>query len=139
MDTKNGIFILTVDEWSLSSNTVDPNDSSNFSELNLFLNNDFVNLKPNIPYLLNYFDKKNFDIILGRKSYFFLHDDGWLEINIEMDSALVNERIERNINYYTKNYLPKWKYSDTRYKYLSKTITFLKKYGTVFFIPVTCS
>ena len=35
--TKNGIFIVTVDPWSISSKSKDPNDSSKFRENNLAL------------------------------------------------------------------------------------------------------
>lgn len=133
-ETKDGIFILTVDVWSLSSNTENPNDSSSFSELDLFLNNNFVNMNPNIPYLINYFDKKFINIFWSKKSSLYLHENGWLEVDISIDSIMIHKRIERNVDFYTKNYLPKWKYSDVRYKYLSKTIAFLKQFGTVFLV-----
>lgn len=136
---KDGIFILTVDAWSLSSNSDDPNDSLTFSENNSILNTPLFSKKPNFFYLLKKYDKKFIELFINRNNSLFLHDDGWLEVSIEMDKTKIINRIERNADHYTKNYLPYWHFSETRLEYLSKAISYLKKFGKVYVVtlPVT--
>ncbi|WP_262733115.1 hypothetical protein [Gaetbulibacter sp. NE] len=132
---KNGIFILTVDPYSISSWTKDPNDSSSFRELNLCLaNTPYVNIEPNFFYLLRNYNDKHLNLILKKDSIQFLHDDGWLEISINMDSVNVNKRIASKIKTYKEDYLPKTNFSNTRLNYLENTVSFLKQHGQVFIV-----
>lgn len=132
--TKNGIFIITYDAWSLGSKTENPNDSANFRELKGCLTNSFVSLNPNIPYMIKFFDKKKIDIFREAQRHTFLHMDGWLEVTLDLDSLFIERAIANNIKHYNKIYTPFWKYSSLRFKYFSRTIKFLKNYGKVFLV-----
>ena len=68
-----------------------------------------------------------------------LHNNGWLEITVDMDSIDVAERIENKIiTYRTKN-LPVYNFSEYRFKYLDKTVSYLKNYGKVYFVRLPVS
>ena len=132
---KQGVFVITVDPWSLSSFTNSPEDSLSFRELNLALGNTkIVDVKPNPFYLLNNRSDRFYELIIDKQSNSFLHADGWLEVNMVYDSIKEVENIDKKVANYKKNMLPKAKYSQTRYNYLIKTINFLKPYGDVYLV-----
>lgn len=133
---KNGIFIITIDPWSISSWCKDPNDLNQFRENELCLNNTrYVNLYPNLEYLYKNLNGKYIDIILPPSKNMFLHNNGWLEVSgIPMDSASVNQRILDKIATYRTEYLPKTKFSQVRLDYLLQTVKYLKNYGKVFLV-----
>jgi hypothetical protein len=130
-----------VDPWMVSSVSEDPDNPDQFRENGLFLDNiRFVNLKPNYFYLpretnasylrmwVNFFSR-----VVGRKinNTVLLHDDGWLEIDIPMDSASVRRRTVSKFDDYRNNTLPNYHKSDFRLESLKELITFLKDYGYV--------
>ena len=129
----NSIFILTVDVWSISSASKNPNDSFQFREIKSFLK-DIPNVTktPNYKYIINYFDNKYYNIIL-KKSSFFLHNDGWLEVFINEEKTNIERRTSFTLENYN-NKAAKYKLSSARLEYLSKTINFLKKYGKVYIV-----
>jgi hypothetical protein len=134
-DSKEGIFIVAVDPWSISCLGENPEDSTKFEELGLALSGTyFVNMKPNIPYLFKYYDKGFWNLFVKPDSSLFLHDDGWFEVSVPMDSVTLEKRIEDKILDYRKNYLPAYKFSTIRYNYTIKTIEYLKKHGTVYLV-----
>jgi len=137
---KDGIFIVTVDPWSISNNGVNPNDTTNFTENNLVLaNTNFVNMNPNFEYLLKNLSGEYYKILMPKKVAMFLHDDGWLEVNVSMDSAAVSKRIKAKMEDYRKNTLPSSKLSSVRLSYLKQTVEFLKLHGKVYIarLPVS--
>lgn len=133
---KGGIFILTVDPWSISSWTKSPNDVENFRENKLCLSNTkIVNLNPNFIYLYQNFKGEYKNILLKPMKNMFLHDDGWLEIkNIDMDSTAVSLRIKEKESTYRETYLPQTLYSQLRNDYLLKTVNYFKEYGEVYIV-----
>ncbi|SHJ10032.1 hypothetical protein [Flavobacterium terrae] len=134
-NTKNGLFILTVDPWSISSNTKNPNDSKNFTENDLCLAyTSSVNINPNLEYIFEKFSGKYYKLFSQTDKSMFLHDDGWLEVTAEMDSLSVTKRKNEKINTYKKENLPNFKLSEFRLKYLKKTIQFLKLHGDVYLL-----
>lgn len=134
-NSTDGVFIVTVDPWSISSFSSTPEDASSFRERKLFLaKTPLVNIKPNILYLLNSFNEKYYKLISDKKSKMFLHNDGWLEVNINLDSIDLEEEIENKSKMYREEYLPTAKFSKIRYQYLMKTIDILKKHGKVYLV-----
>lgn len=134
---KPGIFIVTVDPWSISSRTVLPNDTINFRERNGILQaTKVVNMKPNLVYLLKSLSGRYQDILTAKyRSSSFLHEDGWLEITQPIDStSLTNDRIIEKIDRYRIQNLPRYKFSSTRFIFLRKTIEYLNKYGDVYLV-----
>jgi hypothetical protein len=134
-NTRNGIFIVTVDPWSISSVADNPNDSSMFRENNLFLaKTKVVNINPNPFYLLNDPDDKYKTLFPKRYSKMYLHNDGWLEVTINMDSLAIEERLEKKIHLYKTNNLLINKLSRLRLNYLIKTINYLNHHGKVYLV-----
>lgn len=132
---RNGIFIVTVDPWSISDANDDPNDETQFDENKSFLNNlTSVSSKPNVPYLIRYY-KNNFAKIFDRDTVAFLHDDGWLEINTRMSAPIIEQRIQNKaVSLQEKK--TRYQLSKTRLSYLYETITYLKERGDVFVITL---
>jgi hypothetical protein len=134
-NTTNGIFIITVDPWSISSKTKDPNDSINFGENKLCLANTYlVNMNPNFEYLIRNFAGKYYTLIQKKRGSLFLNNDGWLEVNIGMDSSSVAKRIDAKVYDYKTNNLPFYNFSSLRLEYLYKTIQLLQQHGDVYLV-----
>lgn len=138
---REGVFIVTVDPWSVSSNT-DPLDSSLFFENDLALaKTKLVNLSPNIQYLLTCYDEPYINLFRKKKpTGLLLHNDGWLEVTTTMDSVSVLKRLQEKLKEYKENHLRVYKFSEIRWKYLIKTLELLKKHGSVYLVrlPVHC-
>src|SRR5690606_29851505 len=97
----DGIFVVTVDPWSISNNGENPNDPSVFIENDLFLADlDSVNKKPNFEYLYKHLKGKYYTAIFSVDRYLFLHDDGWLEVDVPMDSSSVRQRLNSKLDEY---------------------------------------
>ena len=142
-DTQDGLFILSVDPWSVSSLTADPNDVSDYREAGRFLDDlKMVSMKPNIFYLINDYEGSYFRILIDkvqeiagtRPKPIYVHRNGWLEINIPMDSLSVSKRTLNKFEVYRKQNLPRYKISSLRIKYLQKTIAYLKEHGKVYLV-----
>ncbi|MFN8273472.1 MAG: hypothetical protein U0X58_01180 [Flavobacteriaceae bacterium] len=136
--TQNGIFILTVDCWSVSTRESLPDDAENFIENNTCVGQmNVVNQNPNFKYLWNHFSGHYYKI-LAHSSESFLHDDGWLEVSLDMDASSVNRRTKSTLLEY-EHYLSKYQFSNLRFQYLVKTIDFLKQYGEVYLVRLPIS
>jgi len=133
--TKDGIFILAVDPWSLSSTGDGIDNIAKFRETKLCLaNTKSVDTNPNIEYLLNNIENRS-DIFLKKfRDYSFLHSDGWLEINVNMDLKNVEQRTNKSIISYKDFFLGTFKNSQIRLGYLTTTICYLQQYGKVFLV-----
>lgn len=132
---KSGVFIVTVDPWSISSRSVNPNDYKKFDELKLCLGNTVtVNMNPNVEYLFKNFDGQYLTLLSKINTGMFLHDDGWLELSVKMDSISTKERLIEKVEDYTNNHLQTYQFSSYRTDYLLKTVSFLKKHGQVFLV-----
>lgn len=131
----DGVFIITVDPWSIVSETEDPNDYANFRELRSCLaNTTNVNCNPNFGYLINNLKGRYYEAITFKNNSVFLNSDGWLEVSILMDEKSVFNRTKSKLAYYRENVLPKSKFSSIRLEYLKKTILFLNDYGKVYLV-----
>ncbi len=132
-NTKDGLFIITIDPWSISSTTENPNDTAHFREKNRCVDNTKkVDMNPNYMYLINNFNSYKY-LETFTNSKLFLHDDGWLEANIGMDHSEVKKRTENKISEYL-DLLYKYHYSEIRFKYLIKTILYLNQFGKVYLV-----
>jgi hypothetical protein len=135
--SSNGIFIVSVDPWSLCSKANVINSEKEFSEQERALNTPFVDMNPNIYYLLEHYDNQYAQIIFDKtktKLPLYLHNDGWLEVSIAMDSISVQIRTKEKIEDYKKQCPPDNVISENRWNYFKKTIDFLEKYGEVIIV-----
>lgn len=131
---ENGIFILTVDPWSISNWNNSANDLSKFRENDLFLKTmNYVAIYPNFEYIYENFS--NLEEIFDYSRTTYLHENGWLEIkNIPMDSLSLKKRINSKVKVYKYEHLPKTNYSNIRFEFLMKTICYLSGYGEVYLV-----
>lgn len=135
-ETKNGIFIITVDPFSVSAKFENLNDSLNFRETKRFISINNVTASPNLSYLLHHFPHQYIYILTHKLEYVnneHLHDDGWVEVNTEMDEESVKERTNSKIKEYAKNRY-EFGFSEVRFSYLEKTIQFLQQHGQVYLV-----
>lgn len=134
-DSKDGVFIIGLDAWSIADSSEDPNDESQFDENESFLNKlRTVSSKPNIPYLISFY-KNTYIKIFKRDTIAFLHDDGWLEVKADMNEDVVARRIKNKV----KRQIEKKKsfhFSKTRLSYLYETITYLQERGEVYLVKL---
>ena len=139
--TRNGLFILSVDPWSISreAHLTDKDTTYFFESKSLPYNMHFVNSSPNIEYLFKNYYKGWGDMIVAntvRTVQAELHPDGWLEVTIPMNKAKHDARIKdkvqryRSENFYAKTFSP------VRLDYLKKTIRFLKARGQVYLVRI---
>jgi len=136
-ESKDGIFILAIDPWGISSRSKHPDDITQFREDDLAIANTyFVNTNPNPFYLINNYGQRYINLILKRnkKTSVFVHNDGWLEVFVNIDSVAAEKRIKSRIPDIRENDLPIYKFSKVRYAYLIKTIEFLKNHGSVYLV-----
>ena len=135
-NTTDGIFILGVDPWILSSNKENPNDASMFRENERFLANlNVINSHPNFLYLLRFYDGPLYNIIKYRinQTPFLLHKNSWLEVQASPVTEKNNNAVSRHLKIYTdltQNRL----LSNKRLNYLEKTIQFLQNHGSVYLV-----
>lgn len=135
--TENGIFIIEVSPWSLCERAENINDSVLFRETDLFLDKlNYVNINPNIFYLLKFYQNQYFQIILNKieKPIVVLHDDGWLEVNIPFDDKLFAKALNGKVKKFEAENLGFYHFNNIRFNYLIKTITYLQNHGKVFLV-----
>ncbi|SFT41584.1 hypothetical protein SAMN04489724_0658 [Algoriphagus locisalis] len=129
-------FIITVDPWSISSDINDPNNLDKFEENDRFISdiND-VSSNPNVPYLLKWFSKSYYEIILMRSKNNLskLNEDGWFMTGENVSKNVMDHQRKLMVDYYT-DYLNKYSLSELRLKYLKETIGFLKERGDVYLV-----
>ncbi len=127
------VFILSVDPWSLSSTTSDPNDTLNFRENNSYIAGiDDPCQSVNYTYLFQYFDEPYYKI-LTNNSTAVLQPNGWLAVTLPVDTASSARRRNFTITDY-KTKLTSYQFSSVRYTYLLRTVDYLKNYGSVYLV-----
>lgn len=136
-NTKNGLFIIAVNPWSIASKT----DSKNLRESELELSKiKFFNSYPNYDYLKNAYKNSFFNLLkektFNNKSIMFLHDDGWLEVTMNISDKLIEKGSEEKLKNYKNKQLPFYKISNYRINYLKKTIHLLKEYGDIILVRI---
>ena len=137
-ETKNGLFIVAVDPWSLSLTGPEgafPEDNSFIGQLHQ------VSQNPNLAYLTHYQTKPLYRLPLDYATATErLHPDGWLEVNIGTDSAQVRARTARKLQDY-RRLAASQHLSAGRLQALRQTIQFLKPHGRVVLVrlPVGAS
>lgn len=147
-DSDKGLFILSVIPWSFCTTLDNINDDSlQFYEVknNLFVGNlKSSSSNPNFEYLYKYWNPKlsvfehSFKHAIEYGGILQLHPDGWLEVNIPMDSIARNGRVDRSTQEY-KEKAETLKWSDTRLYYFNKIISHLKPRGEVYIVRLPVS
>jgi hypothetical protein len=145
---KNGLFIITVDPWAISSDTT-LNDNEIDIE-SIFYSKKHYNSYPNYEYLIKNYKKGWGNILLKRiesnilirnqnslskikGAFTYLRKDGLLEVYTSMDSTYVKQNIQKKVYNYNTS-MSSNKFSKFRFLYLRKTIQLLKKHGEVYLV-----
>ncbi len=129
-DRHDGLFILEVSPWSISNP-----DEIHFKEANSFVGElHCVDCDPNIEYLMRFYPNQYLHLWRTANILTTLHEDGWLDVEITMAPGGIEDRTKAKMEHYKNNMLPVYKYSETRYSYLKKTIELLQNYGRVFLV-----
>lgn len=139
---KDGIFFLTVDPWNLSINK-NIDNFRNYPENRSPLKNVFFyNLNPNFEYLIKNYKQSWFLLYRDReeqgKSNTYLHQDGWLEVTVDMNHIEVSKRLKEKIKFYN-DLLKTQELSSYRIAYFEKIIQYLQQYGKVYIIRIPVS
>jgi hypothetical protein len=139
--TRHGLFILSVDPWSISREAhLTDEDTTHYFEASSLPNNMyFVNSSPNIEYLFKNYYKGWGDMIVAntlRTVQAELHPDGWLEVTIPMNKAKHDARIRDKVQRYKSENVYAKTFSPVRLAYLKKTIQYLKTQGEVFLVRI---
>ena len=145
---KNGLFIVTVDPWSISADTTLYSNEIDIESI--FHSMKYHNSTPNYEYLIKNYKKGWGNIflkyiesnILSRNqnslkrikgSFTYLRQDGLLEVYTSMDSIYVKKNIQKKISHYS-NSMSKNRFSEFRFSYLIETIKLLQDHGTVYLV-----
>ncbi|WP_306617954.1 hypothetical protein [Chryseobacterium ginsenosidimutans] len=142
-ETKNGIFILTVDPWNLSLNN-NVKSSKDFPEEHSPLKNMYsYDWSPNYEYLLKNYSRSWFKIFTEReakgRSNTYLHKDGWLEVNVDMQKDSVAKREFEKVDIFYTDLAKTHTLSQMRLNSLEETIKFLQPKGTVYLVRIPAS
>lgn len=143
-------FILTVDPWSISIIEKPLDNQHGLREEKLLLAKvNHYNKNPNYDYFTNSYGKNwlwiyvnkfkpFYSSISQRKTSTFLHNDGWLEINVPMDVSSIHSREARTIQTYTET-MNRYKSSEIRINHLVRLVKFLSERGKVFLVRLPVS
>lgn len=138
-DTKNGIFILTVDPWCLSLEKSLENVKEDPDRYSPLADMHFYDMSPNYEYLLKHFSGSWFNIYRDReelsKSVTFLHKNGWMEVNVNIHPDSIKVREARKIEGYTEM-MKGQKISQYRINAFQDMIKYLKEKGTVYIVRI---
>lgn len=142
-ETKNGLFILTVDPWNLSLNK-NVKSSKDFPEEHSPLKNMYsYDWSPNYEYLLKNYSRSWFKIFTERedkgRSNTYLHKDGWMEVNVNMQKDSVAKREFEKIDIFYTDLVKTQSLSQKRLNSLEDIIKFLKPKGTVYLVRIPAS
>ncbi|MFC3160358.1 hypothetical protein [Chryseobacterium arachidis] len=141
-DTKNGIFILTVDPWNLSVSKTYTDVSKDLPERK---NSPLGNMcsydrSPNYEYLLKNYSRSWFKIFTERekagRSNTYLHKDGWMEVNVNMEKDSVEKRELSKLEFYRDDIAKTQNISSKRLTAFEDIIKFLKSKGTVYIVRI---
>jgi hypothetical protein len=137
-ETKNGLFIVAVDPWSLSvSKNPAEKGIVNFPEDDSFVNKlHVVNKAPNVEYLSQHLEKPFYRLLLDNiKPVEKLHKDGWLEIETNMDEKVVRAKMAGKLADYSIKARSE-KLSEARLKSLKAILRFLQQHGKVYMVRI---
>lgn len=140
--TSNGIFIVTVDPWNISLDKSIEHEKD-FPEVNSPLRSmHFYGINPNYEYLLRHYKKTWYHLYRDReevgKSNTYLHENGWMEVNVGMTPAEVEKRKIEKIDFYQKM-MKGLQISQIRLDALVEIIEYLKTKGTVYLMRIPAS
>ncbi|MCX8522335.1 hypothetical protein OF897_00165 [Chryseobacterium formosus] len=141
-ETKKGIFILTVDPWSLSLDKDIKNEAEYPEMKSALADMHFYDKSPNYEYLIKHYPRSWFYIYKEReavaKSNTYLHKDGWMEVTVNVHPDTVVIREGKKIKEY-EELVKVQRHSQERLTSFKEMIDFLKTKGTVYVVRIPAS
>lgn len=133
-NSKDGIFIVSIDPWALGVTKDSVSGMIKFQEEEYALAGiRNVNSKPNVEYLFQYTSNSLFQTYFTKNKSTFLHKDGWLEVTVPMDSISLKNRLSEKIEQYTAKKQEFIK-NESRIFWMKKTIQLLQSHGKVYLV-----
>lgn len=140
--TNDGIFILTVDPWNLTLHKNVKKEDEYPEMKSPFKNMYFYNMSPNYEYLLKNYKRSWFKIYLEReeigRSNTYLHADGWMEVDVNMQKDSVQKREIEKVSFY-KQFANENHQSQERLNAFNDIISYLKNKGKVYIVRIPAS
>jgi len=132
--TSNGIFVITVDPWSISS-TLQEKRRQMDRESGFLDKIENPNQNPNFDYFFHNFKKSWGRVFIDNLANVreYLHPNGWLEIYYSPDEEELSYKAMNKLKLY-KRRTENFEFSETRLKYLEQTITTLLPHGSVYLV-----
>jgi hypothetical protein len=142
-EATGGLFLLEVSPLALSESSDLPVGSAptEFPEKDILIGKvRFNSARPNFEYLARCYKDSFYKIAWNhfREKKMLLHDDGWLEVTVPMDSASVARRTRSKVEDY-RDVFAKNRLSEARLEALEETIQLLLPRGRVFLVRLPIS
>ncbi|HRH38863.1 MAG TPA: hypothetical protein PK760_10985 [Flavobacteriales bacterium] len=139
--TRHGMFVVTVDPWSVADNVMEDGSTGEPIEASLMLGEqcDFT-ATPNREYLVRN-AREGWGSFIGGPHHhpdtmLVLHPDGWLQLRAPLDSTKVKKRTLETEAKYRKEMLPKYRPGSARVNSLDSLLTMLQQHGTVVMLRI---
>lgn len=138
-DTKNGIFILTVDPWNVSIGNNVKSEKDYSENVSALADVHFYDMSPNYEYLLKHYTRSWFNIFREReavvRSNTYLHKNGWMEVTVDVHPDTLKVREASKIRQY-EDFVKTQKVSQDRLNAFEDIIKYLKNKGTVYIVRI---
>jgi hypothetical protein len=136
-----GFFILAVEPYTLGE-LVNSKDTALIELKGQLYNAHWFNQSPNLEYLLHHYNYGWGRLALTSagiiKNNNTLHDNGWLEVNVVVDSTIAAQRARSNIADRREDF-GKFNMSAYRLNWLNKLVGTLKNHGSVLLLRMPVS
>lgn len=136
--TKDGVFIISIDPFSITSH-YDKDGKESFVNEKMIKKQMTVSMNPNIEFIIKNGLSPWRAIFTHHRTVkndiTFLHKDGWMEVKYPWTEEKYKANLEVKIRDYRKDQM-KRKLSSHRVYYLKKTIEFLQKHGKVYLVRI---
>ncbi len=130
LQTKNGLFILTVSPWLLSKREKDDFDKGIFFEKDMPPYNMYLtDIYPNPEYVFKNYNYFHFKAIFRRGSK--LHKNGYFEEAYIPTDSLVMKSLNSSTEKDLQKKSVQWQKSEYRLNQLNETVKYLQMHGTV--------
>jgi len=141
-ETKDVITILEVNPFILSNYRKNmEGDNEIFEECEAAPSNMWtVDVEPNFEYIIRNYseDWRTLTGIMPRPYSIYLHDNGWLEIEMPFDTAYFRKNTEDKVRNYNE-LTPKMKPSTARWKALEEMASYFSRFGEVYLVRIPVS
>lgn len=140
-EATHGLYIIAVEPYTLGE-VKNPNDQNPVEFKGTLYNAHWFNQYPNLEYLLRHYNYGWGRLALTSLGIFknnnTLHDNGWLEVNVQVDSTVAEQRAAMNISVRREDF-GKFSITPYRLEWFNKTISTLKSHGTVLIVRMPVS